>query len=201
MYTAYLKRWIDFLVAFIALILLSPFLLVVAILLWINNNGNIFFVQQRPGKDARLFSVMKFKTMNDKKDEHGNLLPDKKRITVIGRFIRSTSIDELPQLINVLKGDMSLIGPRPLLPKYLPLYNEQQKKRHAVRPGITGWAQVNGRNAISWQQKFEYDVWYVNNLSFLVDLKILWLTFKKIIIREGINSNDNVTMTPFTGNN
>ena len=201
MYTAYLKRWIDFLVAFIALILLSPFLLLVAILLWINNNGNIFFVQQRPGKDARLFSVMKFKTMNDKKDEHGNLLPDKKRITVIGRFIRSTSIDELPQLINVLKGDMSLIGPRPLLPKYLPLYNEQQKKRHAVRPGITGWAQVNGRNAISWQQKFEYDVWYVNNLSFLVDLKILWLTFKKIIIREGINSNDNVTMTPFTGNN
>ena len=201
MYAAYLKRWIDFLVAFIALILLSPFLLLVAILLWINNNGNIFFVQQRPGKDARLFSVMKFKTMNDKKDEHGNLLPDKKRITAMGRFIRSTSIDELPQLINVLNGDMSLIGPRPLLPKYLPLYNEQQKKRHAVRPGITGWAQVNGRNAISWQQKFEYDVWYVNNLSFLVDLKILWLTFKKIIIREGINSNDNVTMTPFTGNN
>ena len=201
MYAAYLKRWIDFLVAFIALILLSPFLLLIAILLWINNNGNIFFVQKRPGKDARLFSVMKFKTMNDKKDEHGNLLPDKKRITVIGRFIRSTSIDELPQLINVLKGDMSLIGPRPLLPKYLPLYNEQQKKRHAVRPGITGWAQVNGRNAISWHQKFEYDVWYVNNLSFLVDLKILWLTFKKIIIREGINSNDNVTMTPFTGNN
>ena len=201
MYTAYLKRWIDFLVAFMALILLSPFLLLVAILLWINNNGNIFFVQQRPGKDARLFSVMKFKTMNDKKDEHGNLLPDKKRITAMGRFIRSTSIDELPQLINVLKGDMSLIGPRPLLPKYLPLYNEQQKKRHAVRPGITGWAQVNGRNAISWHQKFEYDVWYVNNLSFLVDLKILWLTFKKIIIREGINSNDNVTMTPFTGNN
>ena len=201
MYAAYLKRWIDFLVAFIALILLSPFLLLVAILLWINNNGNIFFVQQRPGKDARLFSVMKFKTMNDKKDEHGNLLPDKKRITAMGRFIRSTSIDELPQLINVLNGDMSLIGPRPLLPKYLPLYNEQQKKRHAVRPGITGWAQVNGRNAISWHQKFEYDVWYVNNLSFLVDLKILWLTFKKIIIREGINSNDNVTMTPFTGNN
>ena len=201
MYAAYLKRWIDFLVAFMALILLSPFLLLVAILLWINNNGNIFFVQQRPGKDARLFSVMKFKTMNDKKDEHGNLLPDKKRITAMGRFIRSTSIDELPQLINVLKGDMSLIGPRPLLPKYLPLYNEQQKKRHAVRPGITGWAQVNGRNAISWHQKFEYDVWYVNNLSFLVDLKILWLTFKKIIIREGINSNDNVTMTPFTGNN
>jgi undecaprenyl phosphate N,N'-diacetylbacillosamine 1-phosphate transferase len=201
MYKGFLKRTIDFLVAFAGLIVLLPLLLFAAAFLWVNNKGSIFFIQQRPGKNAKLFNVIKFKTMNDKKDQHGKLLPDKERLTAAGKFIRSTSIDELPQLINVLKGDMSLIGPRPLLPKYLPLYNEQQKKRHSVRPGITGWAQVNGRNAISWSQKFEYDVWYVNNLSFLVDLKIVWLTLKKIISREGINSNESATMAPFTGNN
>jgi len=201
MYRGFLKRTIDFLVAFAGLIVLLPLLLFAAAFLWVNNKGSIFFIQQRPGKNAKLFNVIKFKTMNDKKDQHGKLLPDKERLTATGKFIRSTSIDELPQLINVLKGEMSLIGPRPLLPKYLPLYNEQQKKRHNVRPGITGWAQVNGRNAISWAQKFEYDVWYVNNLSFLVDLKIVWFTLKKIISREGINSNESATMAPFTGNN
>lgn len=201
MYPHFFKRVIDFLVAFVVIILLLPVLLMVAVILWINNGGSIFFMQQRPGKNEKLFRVIKFKTMNDKRDQQGNLLPDKQRLTAAGKFIRSTSVDELPQLINVLKGDMSLIGPRPLLPKYLPLYNEEQKKRHHVRPGITGWAQVNGRNAISWAQKFEYDVWYVNNLSFLVDLKIVWLTIKKIAIREGINSDGSTTMFPFTGNN
>jgi undecaprenyl phosphate N,N'-diacetylbacillosamine 1-phosphate transferase len=201
MYRGFLKRGIDFFVALIILIVLSPIILFAAIFLWINNKGSIFFIQQRPGKNAELFNVIKFKTMNDNKDQHGKLLPDKERLTAAGKFIRSTSIDELPQLINVLSGDMSLIGPRPLLPKYLPLYNEEQKKRHTVRPGITGWAQVNGRNTISWKQKFEYDVWYANNLSFLVDLKIVWLTLKKIMMREGINSNETATMSPFTGNN
>ena len=201
MYPDFFKRVIDFLVAFVIIILLLPVLLMVAVILWMNNGGSIFFMQQRPGKNEKLFRVIKFKTMNDKRDQQGNLLPDRERLTAAGKFIRSTSVDELPQLINVLKGDMSLIGPRPLLPKYLPLYSEEQKKRHHVRPGITGWAQVNGRNAISWAQKFEYDVWYVNNLSFLVDLKIAWLTIKKIVIREGINSDGSTTMFPFTGNN
>jgi undecaprenyl phosphate N,N'-diacetylbacillosamine 1-phosphate transferase len=201
MYSVFFKRAIDFFVALIALIVLSPFFIIVAIILCFNNQGSAFFFQQRPGKNARLFKVIKFKTMNDRKDQHGNLLPDKDRLTPVGRFIRSASVDELPQLINVLKGDMSLIGPRPLLPKYLPLYNEEQKKRHNVKPGITGWAQVNGRNAISWQQKFEYDVWYVDNFGFLLDLKIIWLTIKKIIVREGINSAGSATMAPFTGNN
>lgn len=192
---------VDFLVALIALIILSPLILIVAVILWFNNGGSIFFLQSRPGKNAQLFKVIKFKTMNDKKDQHGNLLPDKDRLTTVGKLVRSTSLDELPQLINVLKGDMSLIGPRPLLPKYLPLYNDEQKKRHQVKPGITGWAQVNGRNAISWKQKFEYDVWYVDNFGFLLDVKIIWLTLKKIILREGINSSESATMAPFTGNN
>ncbi len=191
----------DFCIALFILLLLSPIMLIVAVLLYVMNGGAVFFTQQRPGKNATLFKVIKFKTMNDKKDQDGKLLPDKERLTPVGKFVRTTSIDELPQMINVLKGDMSLIGPRPLLPKYLPLYNEQQKRRHEVKPGITGWAQVNGRNAISWEQKFEYDVWYVDNLSFLLDVKIVFLTLKKVFIREGISSDDSATMKPFTGNN
>ena len=201
MYKSFIKRAIDFLFAFSVLLVLSPLLLIVAIMLWINNKGSVFFIQQRPGKNEKLFNVIKFKTMNDRRDVHGNLLPDKVRLTGIGKFIRTTSMDELPQLINVLKGEMSLIGPRPLLPKYLPLYNEQQKKRHRVRPGITGWAQVNGRNTISWSKKFEYDVWYVNNYSFFVDFKIILLTLKKVVIREGITQQGSATISPFTGNN
>lgn len=162
---------------------------------------SIFFFQQRPGKDSKLFKIVKFKTMTDERDSEGNLLPDEERLTKIGRFIRSTSIDELPQLINVLKGDMSLIGPRPLLPQYLPLYSEKQARRHEVRPGITGWAQVNGRNAISWQKKFEYDVWYVDHVSLGLDIKILFLTMKKVFVREGIASQTSSTMELFTGNN
>lgn len=201
MYKSFIKRAIDFLFAFSVLLVLSPLLLIVAIMLWINNKGSVFFIQQRPGKNEKLFNVIKFKTMNDRRDIHGNLLPDKVRLTGIGKFIRTTSMDELPQLINVLKGEMSLIGPRPLLPKYLPLYNEQQKKRHEVRPGITGWAQVNGRNTISWSKKFEYDIWYVNNYSFFVDFKIILLTLKKVVIREGITQQGSATISPFTGNN
>lgn len=201
MYRTFVKRTIDFLVAFLVLLFLSPVLLIVAALLWFNNRGHIFFFQQRPGKNEQLFRVIKFKTMNDRRDLKGMLLPDKERLSRLGKFIRSTSLDELPQLLNVIKGEMSLIGPRPLLPKYLPLYNAQQKRRHAVRPGITGWAQVNGRNAISWTQKFEYDVWYVNNYSFLVDLKIVLLTIKKVVIREGITQEGSATISAFTGNN
>jgi undecaprenyl phosphate N,N'-diacetylbacillosamine 1-phosphate transferase len=201
MYKSFIKRTIDFLFAFSVLVVLSPLLLIVAVMLWINNKGSVFFIQQRPGKKEKLFYVIKFKTMNDRRDIHGNLLPDKARLTGIGKFIRTTSLDELPQLINVLKGEMSLIGPRPLLPKYLPLYNEQQKIRHAVRPGITGWAQVNGRNSINWSKKFEYDVWYVNNYSFFIDFKIILLTLKKVVIREGITQQGSATISPFTGNN
>ncbi len=169
------------------------------LLLAVFQNGAVFFKQERPGKNGRIFGVIKFKTMKDTRDSSGNLLPDSERITGIGRFIRSTSIDELPQLINVLKGEMSLVGPRPLLVKYLPLYNEQQARRHEVRPGITGWAQVNGRNAISWEQKFEYDVWYVDNMSFSLDIKIIILTIKKVVVREGISSETAVTMEAFKG--
>jgi len=196
----FIKRGIDILFAFFVLIILSPVLFLVGIILWLNNKGSIFFTQQRPGKNERIFKVIKFKTMNDRKDEQGKLLADNIRLTPVGKFIRTTSLDELPQLINVLKGEMSLIGPRPLLPKYLPLYNTQQKRRHAIRPGITGWAQVNGRNAIDWQQKFEYDVWYVDQVSFLLDVKIVLLTLKKVFIREGINAGNSATMQPFTGN-
>lgn len=182
--------------------MLSP----VLILIWVglkiaNKEAGAFFCQERPGKDEKIFKVIKFKSMNDKSDNNGNLLSDAERLTKIGNFIRKTSLDELPQLLNVLKGDMSLIGPRPLLVKYLPLYNEEQKRRHNVRPGITGWAQVNGRNAISWEQKFEYDVWYVDNISFALDLKIVLLTIKKVFVREGISQDGQATMEYFKGNN
>jgi lipopolysaccharide/colanic/teichoic acid biosynthesis glycosyltransferase len=200
MYKNFFKQLIDFFIALLGLVILSPLIILVTIGLFISNNGRPFFIQKRPGKNEKIFSIIKFKTMNDKKDSLGNLLSDEQRLTKIGSFVRKTSIDEIPQLINVLKGDMSLIGPRPLLPEYLPLYNELQKKRHKVKPGITGWAQINGRNAISWQQKFEYDVWYVDNISFRLDLKIVLLTIKKIIIKEGINSADSATINPFNGN-
>lgn len=164
------------------------------------NRGKVFFLQARPGKNNRIFTIIKFKTMNDLKDKNGELLPDEKRLTAIGNFVRKASLDEIPQLINVLKGDMSLIGPRPLLVQYLPLYNEHQKRRHEVRPGITGWAQINGRNAISWQEKFDYDVWYVDHLSFFLDVKIVLLTLKKVFIREGISAAGQATASAFTGN-
>lgn len=202
MYKSFFKRLIDFYVVLFVLTFVWPILLVVIIWLHFANKGTgIFFLQNRPGKNGKIFKVIKFKTMTDEHDENNNLLPDEKRLTKIGKFIRSTSIDELPQLINVLKGDMSLIGPRPLLPEYLPLYSKEQARRHEVRPGITGWAQVNGRNAISWQKKFELDVWYVNHVSFRLDLKIIWFTVKKVLKREGINSQTSSTMEPFTGNN
>lgn len=197
----YFKRLIDFTLALIGLILLSPIFLFITIFLTIANQGKPFFFQKRPGKNEKIFKVIKFKTMNDKKDVKGNLLPDAERLTKIGSFVRKTSLDEIPQLINVLKGNMSLIGPRPLLPQYLPLYNEEQKKRHNVKPGITGWAQVNGRNAISWQKKFEYDVWYVKNMSFTLDVKIIFLTIKKVFKSEGISQEGNATMEAFNGKN
>jgi undecaprenyl phosphate N,N'-diacetylbacillosamine 1-phosphate transferase len=201
MYRTFLKFLIDFIFSLVILIMSFPILLLVTLLLIIANQGKPFFFQLRPGKNGQLFKIIKFKTMNDKKDNEGNLLSDAERLTKVGAFVRKTSLDEIPQLLNVFKGDMSLIGPRPLLPGYLPLYNEEQKKRHNVRPGITGWAQVNGRNAISWRQKFEYDVWYVENLSLLLDFKILLLTIKKVIIKEGVNSNTSITMEAFKGNN
>ena len=179
---------------------LFPVFILVFIMLLITNKGNPFFTQKRPGKNEKLFTIIKFKTMNDKKDKNGGLLPDAQRLTGTGKIIRATSLDELPQLINVLKGDMSLIGPRPLLPEYLPLYNEFQKQRHLVKPGITGWAQVNGRNAISWQEKFEYDVYYVKNCSFALDLKIMLMTIRKVFLRKGINNKNSVTMHRFKGN-
>ena len=200
MYQKYLKRFVDIVVSFTGILLVLPILCLVAFLLLIANKTNPFFFQSRPGKNEKLFKIIKFKTMTNATDNQGNLLPDEHRLTAIGRFIRSTSLDELPQLLNVLKGDMSLVGPRPLLPEYLPLYNNEQKKRHEVKPGITGWAQVNGRNAISWQQKFKYDVWYVENVSFWVDLKIIFLTIKKVFAKEGISSEKSVTMEKFNGN-
>ena len=202
MYVHFVKRLIDFIIVFCTLMIIWPILLLIFIWLHFANKGTgTFFMQERPGKYGKIFKVIKFKTMTDERDENGNLLPDEKRLTKIGKFIRSTSIDELPQLINVLKGDMALIGPRPLLPQYLPLYSKEQARRHEVRPGITGWAQVNGRNAISWTKKFELDVWYVDHCSFLLDLKIIFLTIKKVFVREGISSDTSVTMEAFTGNN
>lgn len=193
---------IDFIVVFGVLVIIWPILLIMTLWLHFANRGaGAFFTQERPGQYGKIFKVIKFKTMTDERDENGDLLPDEKRLTKIGKFIRSTSVDELPQLFNVLKGDMSLIGPRPLLPQYLPLYSKEQARRHEVRPGITGWAQVNGRNAISWTKKFELDVWYVDHCSFLLDLKIIFLTVKKVFVREGISSDTSVTMEPFTGNN
>lgn len=202
MYKFAFKRVFDFCIVFSILIIIWPFLLIVVVCLYFVNRGaGVFFVQGRPGKHDKIFKVIKFKTMTDERDSEGNLLPDEKRLTKTGKFIRSTSIDELPQLINVLKGDMALIGPRPLLPQYLSLYNKEQARRHDVRPGITGWAQVNGRNAISWTKKFELDVWYVDHCSFLLDLKIIFLTIKKVFVHEGISSETSATMEPFTGNN
>ncbi|EEF91809.1 bacterial sugar transferase [Bacteroides cellulosilyticus DSM 14838] len=202
MYSFFLKRLIDFIVVFGVLVIIWPILLIMTLWLHFANRGaGAFFTQERPGQYGKIFKVIKFKTMTDERDENGDLLPDEKRLTKIGKFIRSTSVDELPQLFNVLKGDMSLIGPRPLLPQYLPLYSKEQARRHEVRPGITGWAQVNGRNAISWTKKFELDVWYVDHCSFLLDLKIIFLTVKKVFVREGISSDTSVTMEPFIGNN
>lgn len=194
-----IKRLLDFIIAFTALLLLSPVFLVVFVCLLIANEGKAFFYQQRPGKNEKVFKIIKFKTMNDKKDANGEFLPFDKRVTKIGSFIRKYSLDEIPQLINVLKGDMSLVGPRPLLTDYLPLYNAEQKKRHNVKPGITGWAQVKGRNSISWNQKFKYDVWYVENMSLLLDIQILLLTAKRLVVPQGINSSDGLNMTTFTG--
>lgn len=199
MYKGFFKRFLDLLASVVGLTLLSPLFLTVTLLLYFANQGKPFFFQQRPGKNEKIFTLVKFKTMNDKKDTHGNLLPDVQRMTKIGTFLRKYSIDELPQLINVLNGSMSLIGPRPLLIAYLKHYNEHQKKRHRVKPGITGWAQVNGRNAISWEQKFDFDVYYVENISLALDIKIFFLTIKKVFAKEGVNSSATETMPFFTG--
>ena len=202
MYKNFFKRLIDFTLSFIGFLIISPVFIIVWIWLTIANKGaGALFFQERPGKDERIFKVIKFKTMTDERDASGNLLPDAERLSRVGKFVRSTSLDEIPQLINVIKGDMSLIGPRPLRTYYLPLYSEIQKRRHDVRPGITGWAQVNGRNAISWTKKFELDVYYVDNMSFLFDIKILFLTIKKVFIREGISKEGSVTTEAFNGHN
>ena len=199
MYQSFFKRVLDFVVALIGLIILSPIFLFVTIYLFVANQGKPFFFQLRPGLHGKIFKIIKFKTMNDKKDVDGNLLSDAERLTKIGAFVRKTSLDEIPQLLNVLKGDMSLIGPRPLLVQYLHLYSDFQNRRHEVKPGITGWAQVNGRNAISWNKKFELDVWYVDNISFVLDLKILFKTILKVVKSEGINGADAATIEPFNG--
>ena len=202
MYKRYLKRWLDFVIVLCVLLVIWPVLLVITVGLHFANKGaGAFFTQERPGKDGRIFKVIKFKSMTDERDEDGQLLPDAQRLTAVGRFIRSTSLDELPQLLNVLKGDMALIGPRPLLPQYLPLYSKEQARRHEVRPGITGWAQVHGRNAISWTEKFKLDVWYVDHVSLRVDLEVVFLTIKKVLKREGITQEGQATMEMFNGNN
>lgn len=202
MYKHFFKRVIDFLLSFCALFIVWPVLMLVAVWLHFANKGaGAFFFQERPGKDSKIFKVIKFKTMTDERDADGNLLPDEQRLTRVGKIVRSTSIDELPQLINVLKGDMALIGPRPLLPKYLPLYSPQQYRRHEVRPGITGWAQVNGRNNISWTRKFELDVWYVDHCSLWLDLKIIFITIRRVIGRENISKDGEATTLPFNGYN
>lgn len=200
MYRSLLKPLLDFLLALAAVVVLSPLIVLVWLGLMFANGGKPFFYQLRPGKDGRIFRIIKFKTMNDRKDAEGRLLPDADRLTAVGRFVRKTSLDELPQLFNVLAGDMSLIGPRPLLPSYLELYNDFQRRRMEVKPGITGWAQINGRNTISWEKKFEYDVWYVDHLSFPLDIKIILLTIKKVLIREGINQDGHETSEEFQGN-
>ena len=201
MYRKYIKRPMDIILSFIAIIVLLPVLLVVAILVRIKLGSPVIFKQKRPGLNEKIFTLYKFRTMTDKKDENGELLPDSERLTRFGRMLRSTSLDELPELFNILKGDMSIVGPRPLLVKYLPLYNEHQKRRHDVRPGLTGLAQVNGRNAITWDEKFNLDVKYVDNIRFLTDWKIMFQTIKKVFIREGISSENVATMEAFTGNN
>ena len=202
MYKHCFKRVLDFLISLAALLLIGWFLIIISAWLHFANKGaGVFFMQERPGKDAKLFKVIKFKTMTDERDAEGNLLPDAQRLTSVGKFIRSTSIDELPQLINVLKGDMALIGPRPLLPKYLPLYNSEQMRRHEVRPGISGWAQCHGRNAISWTEKFKLDVWYVDHCTLWTDFKVIIITIKNVLMRKDINSATAVTMEPFNGSN
>lgn len=201
MYLNFFKPLIDFLVALVAFIVFLPVFLLVAVVLLVANKENPFFLQLRPGKNEKLFRIIKFKTMSNAKDNKGNLLPDSERLTPVGSFIRKTSLDEIPQLLNVLKGDMSLVGPRPLLPEYLDLFNKYEKLRHQVRPGITGWAAVNGRNTISWKKKFEYDVWYVKNVSFLLDLKIIGRTILKVVKSEGINMDNVATTEPFNGHN
>ena len=201
MYKNFIKPAIDFVLALVGFLFLSPVFVLVTIGLFFANDGKPFFFQLRPGKNGKIFKIIKFKTMTDKKDENGNLLPDADRLTKIGSFVRKASLDEIPQLLNVIKGDMSLVGPRPLLPKYLELYNDFQRRRNEVKPGITGWAQVNGRNSISWEKKFEYDVWYVDNVSFLLDIKILILTVLKVVKSEGINEQGQATSNEFKGNN
>lgn len=202
MYKNFIKRLFDFFISLIALLLIGWFLIIIAIWLHIANKGaGAFFFQERPGKDAKIFKVIKFKTMTDERDKYGELLSDEDRLTKVGKFVRSTSIDELPQLINVLKGDMSLIGPRPLLPKYLPLYSPEQMRRHEVRPGISGWAQCHGRNAISWTEKFKLDVWYVDNVSLWTDIKVIWITVMKVLKRADINEAGHATMEAFNGHN
>ena len=202
MYKHFFKRFFDFWISLIVLIIISPILLVVTIWLHFANKGaGAFFFQERPGKDGKIFKVIKYKTMTDERDAEGNLLPDEVRLTKVGKFVRSTSIDELPQLINVLKGDMALIGPRPLLVQYLPLYSPEQARRHEVRPGISGWAQCHGRNAISWTEKFKLDVWYVDHVSLATDLKVIWITIMKVLKRDGISQDGNATMEAFNGHN
>lgn len=202
MYKQFFKRFFDFWISLIALICISPILLVVTIWLHFANKGaGAFFFQERPGKDAKIFKVIKFKTMTDERDENGELLPDEERLTRVGKFVRSTSIDELPQLINVLKGDMALIGPRPLLVKYLPRYSSEQMRRHEVRPGISGWAQCHGRNAISWTEKFKLDVWYVDHVSLWTDIQVIWITVMKVLKRADINEAGQATMEEFNGHN
>ena len=199
MYTLIIKPFFDYLASFFGLLLLSPVFIIVSLFLFFANHGKPFFTQNRPGKNGRIFKIVKFKTMNDKKDSNGQLLSDAQRLTAVGSFVRKTSLDEIPQLINVLKCDMSLVGPRPLLTNYLHLYSDFQNRRHEVKPGITGWAQVNGRNAISWDKKFEYDVWYVEHISFILDLKILFRTMLKVIKSDGINAANVATIEPFNG--
>lgn len=202
MYQYFFKRLLDIVISFVVLVCVSPLLLVVTVWLYFANKGTgVFFYQERPGKNKKIFRIIKYKTMTDECDESGKLLSDEHRITKVGKFVRSTSIDELPQLINVLKGDMSLIGPRPLLVKYLPLYSEEQMRRHDVRPGITGWAQCHGRNGITWKRKFEYDVWYVDHVSLITDLKVIWFTIKSVLKRDGISQEGLVTMEEFNGSN
>jgi len=201
MYSAYIKPILDLIISILVIIVLSPLLIVLIGILCFNNNGKPFFLQQRPGKKGYIFKLVKFKTMNNREDAEGILLPDNLRLTAIGKILRRTSLDELPQLFNVLKGDMSLIGPRPLLVSYIDKYSKEQSRRHEVKPGITGWAQVNGRNTISWEERFNYDVWYVDNISLRLDIKILWMTVLKVLRSEGINAGTNITMKPFTGTN
>lgn len=202
MYRKYLKRWLDFVIVFCVLAVIWPILLLVTLWLhFVNKGAGAFFTQERPGRNGKIFKVIKFKTMTDERDADGNLLPDAERLTPVGRFVRSTSIDELPQLINVLKGDMALIGPRPLLVQYLPLYSKEQARRHEVRPGITGWAQCHGRNSISWTEKFKLDVWYVDHCSLITDIKVIFITIKKVLLRDGISQEGQATMEPFNGNN